>query len=107
MQANRISIFSVHPTLDLDLVDWLDTQCFKGEVRYLAPKAQWWVIRDGKDRPAGYAGLLHYERRTVFLCRSGILPQYRGRDLQQRLIRVRLRYGRKHGAGPFGRPCRI
>jgi hypothetical protein len=27
--------------------------------------------------------------------------------LQQRLIRVRLRYGRKHGAGPFGRPCRI
>jgi GNAT superfamily N-acetyltransferase len=93
-----MKLYRVQPTLDLAMISQMDVRCFRNEIRYIDPGAQWWVIRDGRGRPAGYAGLLHYERNTVFLCRSGILPEYRGRDLQQRLIRVRLRYGRKHGA---------
>jgi GNAT superfamily N-acetyltransferase len=58
----------------------------------------WWVVYDG-DKPVGFAGMYRSRRwgDAGYLCRSGILPAYRGRGLQKRLIRVRERKARKAG----------
>jgi len=58
----------------------------------------WWIAtEDGKD--VGFAGLV----RTVswidcgYLCRAGVVPSYRGRGLQKKFIRVRLRQAQALG----------
>lgn len=84
-------------TLDLALIELLDRQCFPREKRYNYPETQWWIISDQRGRPAAYGGLLHYEAATIYLCRSGVLPKYRGMGLQTRLIQIRLRWARRHG----------
>jgi GNAT superfamily N-acetyltransferase len=55
----------------------------------------WWVMNDGR-RPVGFCGArpLEAEPKVWFLSRSGLLPAYRGRGLQRRLIRARERCAR-------------
>lgn len=52
----------------------------------------WWLVYDG-DKAVAFAGL--WTKRTAFLSRVGVLPLYRGRSLQRRLIRVRVNLARK------------
>lgn len=84
-------------------LDRLDTLLFSGEELY--PKVHkdvhWWYLRD-LQRPGapkvGFGGVCVYDNgETGFLCRSGVLPQYRGQGLQRRLIQVRERWMRKRG----------
>lgn len=58
----------------------------------------WWIVYDG-DKPIGFAGMYRSNRwrDAGYLCRSGVLPAYRGRGLQKRLIRLRERKGRAIG----------
>lgn len=48
---------------------------------------------------AGFAGLAPSSRwaDTGYLCRAAVLPDYRGRGLQKRLIRVRIAKARRLG----------
>lgn len=58
----------------------------------------WWIAYDG-TQPIGFAGLYQSRawRDAGYLCRSGVLPAYRGRGLQKRLIRVREQLARRCG----------
>jgi GNAT superfamily N-acetyltransferase len=58
----------------------------------------WWVAYAG-DEAAGFAGILpsYQWHATGYLCRSGVLPKFRGQGLQQRLIRIRIKYARQQG----------
>ena len=50
----------------------------------------WWIAYNGPEAIA-FAGM-HKSRSWTnvgYLCRSGVLPKYRGNGLQKRLIRVR------------------
>lgn len=60
--------------------------------------AVWWVLEDG-GRVAAYCAARPSESTPggVYLCRAGVLPEYRGRGLQRRLVRVRERWARAHG----------
>jgi len=81
---------------DIALIKSLDKICLPGCVWY--PGEYWWVVLDG-DTPVGYAGLAHSRQwqSTGYLCRAGIIPEYRGRGLQKRLIYVRIKLARKLG----------
>lgn len=58
----------------------------------------WWVIYDGKT-PIAYAGAKYLpHEKVVYLSRAGVLDGYRGKHLQRRLIRARVRWARKIGA---------
>ena len=58
--------------------------------------AHWWVAFDG-EAPVAYAGVKISDEKLAFLCRSGVLPDYRGKGLQAKLIRARVSWARKQG----------
>ena len=74
-----------------DILNELDTSTFNGEVNYCKEGSYWWIAYDNKT-PAGFAGLTYYKvSQCAFLCRCGVLSQYRGLGLQKRFIRARER----------------
>jgi len=94
-------IHQVTPETAAEL-DWMDKVCLPDDDVYdkTKPGTTWWVVRHHPSRRlAGFAGSLLWEPDNhVFLCRSGVLPGYRGRGLQTKLIRTRLRHARSIGA---------
>lgn len=59
----------------------------------------WWLAIDEDGRAVGFAGMRPSDRwqQTMYLCRAGVLPEYRGQGIQKRLIRVRLIKARSLG----------
>ena len=57
------------------------------------------MARDGAGRPVAFAGMTGSIRWVdcMYLCRSGVVPEYRGRGLQQRLILAREAQARRLG----------
>ena len=56
----------------------------------------WWIAWDD-GRVAGFSGYEYFRPGSVFFCRAGVYPAYRGRGLQRRFMYVKLRHCRKHG----------
>lgn len=75
------------------LLDGLELRCF--EDKYILDKSDyyWWLAYvNGKI--AGFASMQATEEGGLFaLC--GVLPKYRGKGLQKRLIRVRTIYAKR------------
>jgi len=59
----------------------------------------WWLAIDEDGKAVGFAGMRPSDRwqQTMYLCRAGVLPEYRGQGIQKRLIRVRLIKARSLG----------
>ena len=59
----------------------------------------WWFAYDrAKDEPIGYAGLDVLDGEGIgILCRSGVMPEYRGLGIQKRFILARERMARRLG----------
>jgi GNAT superfamily N-acetyltransferase len=58
----------------------------------------WWIVYDGK-KPVAYAGASYLkEKNRVYLCRVGVLDEYRGLGLQKELIKKRLQWAKTCGA---------
>lgn len=57
----------------------------------------WWIVRaNGKE--VAFAGVTSGSSpNTAYLCRCGVLSEYRGWGIQKKLIRVRVRYARRAG----------
>ncbi len=82
----------------LKRLDQLDRKCFPQDEPWDAKeRAYWWLARwDGVE--AGFAGILEVDGgQTGFLCRAGVLPEFRGNGIQRRLIQERVRFARSHG----------
>jgi GNAT superfamily N-acetyltransferase len=84
---------------DLYLVEGLDTLCF-GDTKDQATKeeyerATWWIAYDG-ETPIAFTGCFIHDDVWMGMERSGVLPAYRGKGLQKKLIRTRLAYARRH-----------
>lgn len=78
----------------------LHAECFGPEDNPYTPPAEgaWWIAY-AHGEPAGFAGIVksHQRERAGYLCRAGVLPKFRGHGLQQRLIRIRLKYAKAQG----------
>lgn len=91
-------------TADIKYVKQLDRTIFckpYGDDPADLSNAAWWLVWDG-DRPVAYAGLGHWPHLPAYsdiayLRRCGVLKAYRGRQLQRRLIDVRVRAARRLG----------
>lgn len=61
-------------------------------------KGWWWILYDGQY-PVAFCGMYPSSTwgNTGYLCRAGVLKNWRGKGLQKRLIRVRERKARKLG----------
>lgn len=58
----------------------------------------WWIAYDA-DEPVAFGCLCpsYQFSNCAYLARSGVIPAYRGRGLQKRLIRVRLSHAKRLG----------
>jgi GNAT superfamily N-acetyltransferase len=81
-----------------DTLNRLDQRCFPRD-ELCSKRGQWWVVYNDEGEPVAFAGARPVEvgSKMIYLCRCGVVPEYRGRGLQKKLIRVRLRYARKAG----------
>ena len=80
------------------LLTTLQKACLPGDRLYFPEDGVWWLMDHGPLH-VGFAcatpSLQH--EKGIYLSRSGLLPTYRGRGLQKRLIRVRLAWARRAG----------
>ena len=81
-----------------DEEDWedileADAVCLPDDARPALEGAAWWVAENEHGDLAGYAGakLCKDSPGCVYLCRAGVLPAFRGHQLQRRLVRARKR----------------
>lgn len=59
----------------------------------------WWWVIEVDNKPAGYCGM-HPSMQwsdTGYLCRAGVLEQFRGNGLQRKMISLRERAARRVG----------
>jgi GNAT superfamily N-acetyltransferase len=65
----------------------------------LSPKVGWWWIAYCDGRLAGFAAMLQSSKtpEAVYLARAGTLEAFRGRGLQKKLIRERLKFAKDLG----------
>lgn len=85
----------IRRTEDLHTVLELDKQCLEGAAWYTYADALWLAYHG--DRPVAYAAMapsLQWSN-VGYLCRAGVIPEYRGLGIQKRLIRVRVNYAKK------------
>jgi len=78
---------------DLDLI------CFPApdQTFFNSKECHWWVMEGGAAKGyRAYAGLYVLEN-TAHFCRCGVLPEYRGNNHQQELIKARLKWCRRSG----------
>lgn len=59
----------------------------------------WWLATDEGNEPVAFAGLIPSSRwaDTGYLCRAGVISDFRGKGIQKRLIRVRIRQAYTYG----------
>lgn len=80
------------------LLTWLQLECLPHDDPADTSTGHWWVAYENGN-PAAFGGLVASQRDTHggYLCRAGVLPQYRGFGLQRKLISVRVRKARSLG----------
>jgi GNAT superfamily N-acetyltransferase len=83
---------------NVELLYQLQTECLPYDKKYNVSDGVWWIAYQ-ESRPVAFAGVVPSSRwrDTGYLCRSGVIKNYRGRGVQKRLIRVRQAYARKMG----------
>lgn len=83
---------------DVGLILHADAICFARAIKADELTGAWWLAFCGDDL-AGYAGIKPSTQwqATGYLCRAGVVPEYRGFGLQKRLIRVRLAHAKASG----------
>jgi GNAT superfamily N-acetyltransferase len=93
-----ISIRRVDGTAKQALLRQLQLLALPDDKPYDTRKGCWWIAYDD-TRAAGFAGYVRSARwaDTIYMCRAGVLPAFRGRKLQRRLIRVREQHARRAG----------
>ncbi len=92
-----MATIEIRRTEDLHTVLELDKQCLEGVAWYQPADAFWLAYH--KNKPIAYAAMAPSQQwaNVGYLCRAGVLPEYRGLGIQKRLIRVRVAYARKLG----------
>jgi GNAT superfamily N-acetyltransferase len=68
----------------------LQKQCLPGDIPCDVSNGWWWVAYSA-GTPVGFAGLTRTNSWADcgYLCRAGVLPEYRGMGIQKRLIKAR------------------
>ena|SRR5690606_12594088 len=75
----------------------MDRECFPGEPWEPTDDALWIASYNGE--PAGYAAAKHSQHFPdwAYLSRAGVLPGFRGKGIQRRLIQSRCRWAWRSG----------
>jgi GNAT superfamily N-acetyltransferase len=82
-----------------DIINRLQRECLPEADVWPTAGAFWWLARDEKGGPVGFAGLYveNYDHGIGSLCRAGVVEEARGHGLQRQLIKTRQDFAYKIG----------
>lgn len=101
MKARKVRLLRVNaedPAVWAMLVN-LDSACFLQSAPPLTDnEGQWWVAKVGDDT-AGYCAIRESasSKEGAYLSRCGVLPRFRGKGLQKKMLRIRIAHARRTG----------
>ena len=77
----------------VQLLVWLQKACLPADKIYPITQGYWYVAYTQNGEAAGFAGVVPSSRwsDTMYLCRAGVVLAHRGRGLQKRFIKARIR----------------
>lgn len=95
MKIRRVNIKD--PQVLLQLHE-LQRYCLPYDKVYPVTDGYWWIAYEG-DEPVGFGGVVQSVRWSDcgYLCRSGVVPYFRGRGIQKKLIKVRIAHAKAIG----------
>lgn len=96
MKGTRILLADPSRPTDLAVLRILHHATFPHDPHPVYRTGLWWIVWDGLD-PVAFGGSLPKGVGGHYLCRAGVLPTARGRGIQVRLIRVRLKAAEEQG----------
>ena len=99
MKYRIVPVNSSQPEV-INLLVWLQKTCLPADSVYkITDKGYWYVAYTSSNEAVGFAGVVPSARwsDTVYLCRSGVVLAHRGRGLQKRLIKARIRKAKTLG----------
>jgi len=89
---------SIRQTHNLDEILILNALIFPEDELDVSINTSHWVARDKHSgKPVGFCSVSDIGQGVLFLSRSGLLREYRGRNTQRKFIAIRERYARRHG----------
>jgi GNAT superfamily N-acetyltransferase len=82
---------------DYEIIRDIDAECFPDDARHDGKGDINWLVMSGR-MPVGFASLrINTDRQMGFLCRAGVLPNYRRRGIHAKLIKKRVAYAKRIG----------
>ena len=78
------------------ILDYLDASIFYDCDPYPKNWCYWWLAYDD-DQIVGFAGLDIIAKQQGFLCRCGVIEEYRGFGIHHKLIKAREKYAKYIG----------
>lgn len=83
----------------VQLLVWLQKVCLPADKIYPITQGHWYVVYTDDGEAVGFAGVVPSTRwsDTMYLCRAGVVLAHRGRGLQKRLIKARIRKAKALG----------
>lgn len=97
----RIRLLSPADFVTYSIIEMLHKITLPGDKQPDCSKGHWWAAFDyDKDKkPVAFAGMVPSSRylNTGYLCRAGVIPEYRGQGLQRRLLKTRERKAKQLG----------
>lgn len=96
--AIRIKRVNPHNDGIRSLLLYLQKKCLPYDEPYDTDYGWWWIAYDGVT-PVGFAGVVKSSSWSDcgYLCRAGVMSDYRGMGIQTRLIKVRIAHARRMG----------
>jgi GNAT superfamily N-acetyltransferase len=80
----------VHPN-DIEVIDRLSAVCFGWRIGHQSHAYHWLAydrLADGCMEPVAFASMQVINESRAFFASVGVLPEYRGRGLQRRFVRL-------------------
>lgn len=83
---------------DKQLLTTMQLHCLPDDDPYFPKNGQWWVGRE-KGQAVAFCLIIPSAQwsDTAYLARSGVMPAWRGKGLQKRMITIRERFAKKQG----------
>ena len=78
------------------VIMYLQSKCLPGDDPMEVDRGHWWVAYTEQGKPVGFAGLVRSAQwwNAGYMCRTGVVPAYRGYGLQKKFIRSRIKKAR-------------
>jgi len=81
---------------DVSQLVGLDAKCFPYDTSLNPTEGTWFLLNDG-DTPVAFGGYILDTEHSAYFIRGGVLPEYRGRGLYQRVLRYAARRAKADG----------